>query len=56
MINFKALSDKYNTPLYIYDFDRISDRYNSLKQAFRAKKSFQTIRSYSVVLVKEMTK
>ena len=39
MINFKALSDKYNTPLYIYDFDRISDRYNSLKQAFRAKKS-----------------
>ena len=39
MINFQALSDKYNTPLYIYDFDRISDRYNSLKQAFRAKKS-----------------
>jgi diaminopimelate decarboxylase len=39
MINFKALSDKYNTPLYIYDFDHISDRYNSLKEAFRAKKS-----------------
>lgn len=39
MINFQALSDKYNTPLYLYDFDHITERYNALKEAFRAKKS-----------------
>jgi diaminopimelate decarboxylase len=39
MIDFKALSDKYNTPLYVYDFDHIKERYTSLKEAFRAKKS-----------------
>jgi diaminopimelate decarboxylase len=39
MINFQALSETYNTPLYIYNFDHITQRYNSLKEAFRAKKS-----------------
>ena len=39
MINFQALSETYNTPLYIYNFDHITERYNALKEAFRAKKS-----------------
>lgn len=39
MINFHALSDKYQTPLYVYDFDHISSRYNALKEAFKGKKS-----------------
>jgi len=39
MINFQALSKTYNTPLYIYDFDHITERYMALKEAFRAKKS-----------------
>ena len=39
MIDFKALSDTYDTPLYIYDFDHITNRYTELKEAFRAKKS-----------------
>ncbi len=39
MIDFKALSDKYKTPLYVYDFNHITERYTKLKEAFRAKKS-----------------
>ncbi len=39
MINFQALSETYGTPLYIYNFDHITERYNALKEAFRAKKS-----------------
>ncbi len=39
MIDFQTLSDTYDTPLYIYDFDHISARYKELKEAFRAKKS-----------------
>jgi len=39
MINFQALSKTYDTPLYIYNFDHITERYNALKEAFRAKKS-----------------
>ncbi len=39
MINFQALSESYGTPLYIYNFDHITERYNALKEAFRAKKS-----------------
>ncbi len=39
MINFLALSESYGTPLYIYNFDHITERYNALKEAFRAKKS-----------------
>ncbi len=39
MIDFKTLSDTYDTPLYIYDFDYISTKYSELKESFRAKKS-----------------
>lgn len=39
MIDFKKLAKEYDTPLYIYDFDKIEERYNSLKEAFRARKS-----------------
>ncbi len=39
MIDFQTLSDTYDTPLYVYDFDNISQRYSELKEAFRAKKS-----------------
>ena len=39
MANFQELSEKYDTPLYVYDFDEISKNYNSLKEAFKARKS-----------------
>ena len=39
MLNFQELSQKYDTPLYVYNFDEIDKNYNSLKQAFRARKS-----------------
>ena len=39
MIDFQALSNSYGTPLYIYNFNHITERYNSLKEAFVAKKS-----------------
>ncbi len=39
MINFKHLAKKYNTPLYIYDFNEIEKNYISLKDAFKARKS-----------------
>ena len=38
-IDTKALAEKYGTPLYIYDFDYIENRYNTLKEAFAGKKS-----------------
>ncbi|MDR1008349.1 MAG: diaminopimelate decarboxylase [Campylobacteraceae bacterium] len=38
-MDFKKLAQKYQTPLYIYDFDCISERFNSVKEAFRARKS-----------------
>jgi diaminopimelate decarboxylase len=38
-IEFKALVKKYGTPLYMYDFDYIENRYNTLKEAFAGKKS-----------------
>jgi len=38
-INFKELADKYQTPYYVYDFDYISQQYNELKEAFKARKS-----------------
>ncbi len=37
--DYQALSEKYGTPLYMYDFDYISDRYTTLKDAFSGKKS-----------------
>ncbi len=38
-IDYKALADKYGTPLYMYDFDYIENRYTTLKDAFAGKKS-----------------
>jgi len=38
-IDYKSLTQKYGTPLYVYDFDYIESRYNSLKDAFSGKKS-----------------
>lgn len=38
-IDYKALAEKYGTPLYIYDFDHIGNRYTMLKDAFAGKKS-----------------
>ncbi len=34
-----ALAVKYGTPLYVYDFDYIENRYTTLKDAFAGKKS-----------------
>ena len=38
-INFKELANKYQTPYYVYDFDHITNQYEELKGAFRARKS-----------------
>ena len=39
MIKFKELANKYDTPLYIYDFDYMKQQYNNLKKVFKARKS-----------------
>lgn len=39
MIDFKALATKYQTPLYVYDFDYMSAQYEELKSAFKGRKS-----------------
>ena len=39
MIDFKALSHKYGTPLYLYDLDHMTRQYEALKESFRARKS-----------------
>ncbi len=38
-IDMNALAQKYGTPLYVYDFDYIENRYTTLKDAFAGKKS-----------------
>lgn len=38
-MDFKNLASKYDTPLYVYDFDFIQERFNELKEAFKARKS-----------------
>lgn len=38
-MNFEILAKKYETPLYIYDFDAVKQRYLDLKKAFYARKS-----------------
>ncbi|WP_323588618.1 diaminopimelate decarboxylase [Aliarcobacter butzleri] len=38
-INFKKLANKYQTPYYVYDFNYITNQYEELKSAFRARKS-----------------
>ncbi len=44
-MNFKELSKKYGTPLYVYDFEHFENQYNELKKAFKARKS---IISYAI--------
>ena len=39
MIDFKTLADKYDTPLYVYDFEHFTKQYMELKNAFKARKS-----------------
>jgi diaminopimelate decarboxylase len=38
-MNFKNLVEKYGSPLYVYDFNHFENQFNSLKEAFRGKKS-----------------
>jgi len=38
-IDAQELAKKYGTPLYVYDFDYIENRYTTLKDAFSGKKS-----------------
>jgi len=38
-IDFEALAEKYGTPLYVYDFDRMTENYRRLKAAFAGEKS-----------------
>lgn len=39
MTKFQALAQKYDTPLYVYDFDTISNKFSALKEVFKARKS-----------------
>ncbi len=39
MINFQELADRYQTPLYVYDFDYMRAQFEGLKEAFRGRKS-----------------
>ena len=38
-MDFKKLADKYQTPLYVYDFNHFTNQYKKLKEAFKARKS-----------------
>ena len=38
-MNFKELAQKYDTPLYVYDFNHFTEQFNKLKKAFKARKS-----------------
>jgi diaminopimelate decarboxylase len=38
-IDFSSLATKYGTPLYVYDFDYIKNRYLELKEAFSGQKN-----------------
>lgn len=38
-MDIKEIVEQYGTPLYVYDFDYIEERYNRLKDAFAGKKS-----------------
>jgi len=44
-MNFKHLAEKYDTPLYVYDFNHFEKQFNELKNAFKGRKS---IISYAV--------
>ncbi|MBD3809250.1 MAG: diaminopimelate decarboxylase [Sulfuricurvum sp.] len=39
MIDFKALSETYGTPLYVYDFEAMRVQFELLKEAFKGRKS-----------------
>lgn len=39
MIDFQALAEQYDTPLYVYDFDYMAAQFEALKEAFRGRKS-----------------
>jgi len=39
MIPFQLLAQEYETPLYVYDFDAMTQQFETLKEAFRGKKS-----------------
>ncbi len=38
-LDIKTLVKKYDTPLYVYDFNRVKKQYSGLKEAFSGKKS-----------------
>ena len=38
-MNFEKLAKKYDTPLYVYNFNNIEKNYKKLKEAFKGKKS-----------------
>jgi diaminopimelate decarboxylase len=38
-MDFQALASRYGTPLYVYDFNYITNQYNALKKVFKARKS-----------------
>ncbi|NPA04282.1 MAG: diaminopimelate decarboxylase, partial [Epsilonproteobacteria bacterium] len=38
-MDYFKLAAKYDTPLYVYDFDKIAKNYLALKEAFKARKS-----------------
>ena len=38
-MNFKLLTNKYQTPYYVYDFDHIKNQYTKLKDSFKARSS-----------------
>ncbi len=39
MIDFSQLAEKYQTPLYVYDFNEITSQFEALKEAFKARKA-----------------
>ncbi len=39
MIDFVSLANKYETPLYVYDLDHMTQQFEKLKEAFRGRKS-----------------
>jgi diaminopimelate decarboxylase len=38
-MDFNYLAKKYETPLYVYDFNHFTEQYKKLKEAFKARKS-----------------
>ncbi|BCD59724.1 MULTISPECIES: diaminopimelate decarboxylase [unclassified Nitratiruptor] len=38
-MDYRALAQKYDTPLYVYDFNEIAKNYEAIKEAFKARKS-----------------